>query len=623
MNAIRDPLVGQINPSQLLFTYGVGSIVDLPRMSVIVMGLEDWPTDPAFMREISEPRLLRAVRATLNIPVERLLFPPVNDDGDLPNPFEAEARVGVPVATFPRWMVCPVCRLLAQLSSQLFELKTRAYRMDFAQYIHKGCEKSKTPPTVLPARFLVACENGHLDDFPWLQFVHRNKETDCPGPLRLSEYGPTGEVRDLDVKCDGCGAHRRMAEAFGVANREKMPLCRARRPHLRDYDPAGCKEKMRPIVLGASNGWFPAILSVVAIPEATAELDLRVEENWTTLQTATNRDRLEMLYEIGKLGTFARYSRDALWEAIEHKLAQDADPGVPSSEDSDLQTPEWNVLSNPDPTRNSIEFQLRTVDAPVMFCEQIAQVVLVERMREVQAIVGFSRIDSPGELTEPSAQQIGQLAPLARKKTAWVPAVDVRGEGIFIRFDETRLAQWLVQPAVIQREQEFLAAHIRWRKARGMTPPEARFPSMRYVLLHSFAHTLMRQFALECGYTRASIRERIYSRNADQLGGAMAGVLIYTAAPDSEGTLGGLVSLGEPTTLERHIATALESAGLCASDPTCAEHQPVQTGLGIHAAACHACAFVPETSCERGNRFLDRSVLVETLTRSDLAFFGG
>lgn len=101
----------------------------------------------------------------------------------------------------------------------------------------------------------------------------------------------------------------------------------------------------------------------------------------------------------------------------------------------------------------------------------------------------------------------------------------------------------------------------------------------------------------------------------------MAGLLIYTAAPDSEGTLGGLVSLGEPQTLGRHIAQAFEIAHLCANDPLCAEHRPSVQGQTLHAAACHACLFAPETACERGNRYLDRSTLVKTVEISDLTFF--
>jgi Domain of unknown function (DUF1998) len=142
------------------------------------------------------------------------------------------------------------------------------------------------------------------------------------------------------------------------------------------------------------------------------------------------------------------------------------------------------------------------------------------------------------------------------------------------------------------------------------------------MLLHSFSHALMRQLAIECGYAAASLRERIYSsRPEDDF--SMAGVLIYTAAPDSEGTLGGLVSLGDPDVLGRHIDQALEQMRLCASDPLCADHEPSQAPNDLHWAACHACLFSPETSCERGNKYLDRSLLVPTVKAEplDIAFF--
>ncbi len=132
--------------------------------------------------------------------------------------------------------------------------------------------------------------------------------------------------------------------------------------------------------------------------------------------------------------------------------------------------------------------------------------------------------------------------------------------------------------------------------------------SLRYVLPHSLAHALIRQFALECGYTCASIRERIYSRPPGGDREVMAGVLLSTAAPDSEGTLGGLVRLGEPKTFGRHLDQALEAMRPCTSDPLCAEHHPLRDGLTLHGAACHACLFLPETSCERGNKYLDRNV---------------
>ena len=208
--------------------------------------------------------------------------------------------------------------------------------------------------------------------------------------------------------------------------------------------------------------------------------------------------------------------------------------------------------------------------------------------------------------------------PLGRKALKWVPTSEIRGEGVFLQFSEGAIEAWVKKTR--ERENEFFEAHRRWRQNRGLEPNDG-FPTMRYVLLHSLAHALIRQFAIECGYTTASIRERIYSRPPGGDHEPMAGILLYTAAPDSEGTLGGLVALGDPKTLGRHLDQALEAMRLCASDPLCAEHHPIKDGLTLHGAACHACLFLPETSCERGNKYLDRSVLVSTVESGDLAFF--
>lgn len=632
MITIKNPQVGQISPSHLLFTYGVGAIVDLPQISVIVTGLEDWPSDASVAREIVEVRLLRAVRAELGHKVAKLLAPPVVDEqGPRPDPFGEQARLGVPVATFPRWMVCPACRLLSPIKSGLFELKPNPFHPDRTHYEHVNCNKPGRRPTVVPARFLVACENGHLDDFPWIEFVH--KAGACSAPvLRLSEYGASGEARDLEVHCDTCGAKRRMAEAFGKENRAKLPECRGRRPHLRDYDPAGCKDedgqprRMRTITLGASNAWFPIALATIALPESTDKLDLLVEEQWVTLKNVVSQEVLTAFRNTPLMGAVAGIADGDLLAAIQRKRsreqAADQDAGDEGANGVDLKLPEWNMLSQPDTVHNSHDFMVKRVTPPARYAEHIAGVLLVERLREVRALIGFTRIDSPGELGEPGMEELEIKAPLTRQPPVWVPAVEVRGEGIFLRFDEAKIQKWLSQAQVKARDAAFFDAHVQWREARHIQPPQAHYPGLRYVLLHTLAHALMRQFALECGYTAASIRERIYARDSDQPGGPMAGVLLYTAAPDSEGTLGGLVSLGEPQVLGRHLGAALEAAELCASDPTCAEHQPGPAGIAVHAAACHACLFAPETSCERGNRYLDRSLLVPTVEREDLAFWG-
>jgi hypothetical protein len=620
MNQPNNIKVGELNPSQLLYTYGIGAIVDLPHISAIVSGLDDWPVDPAYVREIQEERLLYAVKSELGSQVQRLLsLPVVPEDAGRPNPFDKEAHIGVPVTTFPQWMVCPACQILAPLQSELFDLKVDYYHPDRTHYEHINCQRANKP-TVLPARFLVCCENGHLDDFPWVEYVHNFDASQYDHKsLSLSEYGPSGEARDLFVKCNICGAERQLAQAFGRENREKMPICKGRRPHLHDYDPDGCEYHMRAILLGASNIWFPFVLNTISIPETADILNNLVAEHWGELERVESAEELAFMEKWGKLKVFVEFSLTDLWNAILKKRS--AYQSSDSAERPDLLMPEWTAFTSPDSQHQTSDFRLRTVQPPSKYQSLFSQVVLVERLREVRALAGFTRIDSPGEMAEGEEEEIQVISPISRKKPNWIPAIEVRGEGIFLQFKESEILKWLSKPAVKNWESIFFQAHIEWRKNRMIVNPEANFPGLRYVLLHSFSHALMRQFAMECGYSQASIRERIYSNNAGQPGVPMAGILLYTSAPDSEGTLGGLVSLGEPKNLEQHIDAALDMGGLCASDPTCAEHMPGYGTSTIHAAAGHSCLFSPETSCEKGNRYLDRSVLVATVNRDNLDFF--
>lgn len=610
--------VGELRPSQILFTYGIGAIADLPNLSTMVMGLEGWDKTRAI--ELNEERLLAAVRHELGSQVKDLRSPPIPPNTDGPfDPFDEAARIGIPVAPFPTWMVCPRCRLLAPLQSRLFELKTNPYRPNEARYIHKNCPRAKKPPTVIPSRFLVACEHGHLDDFPWHYFVHRGP-SDCQGSLRFEEYGVTGAATDIMVRCDGCDAKaRRLSEAFGESGKQNMPRCRGRHPHIRNFDEE-CSQQMRGMLLGASNGWFGITLSALSIPIASNQLAQLIKDNWLTLGKATSREVLQVLLAAfqaeGRLQEFTKYSLDDIWINIE---AIQQDQGETNAQD--LKTPEWEVFSLSVSTQNTTEFQLRPVAPPVGYESYFDKVVLVERLREVRALVGFTRIQSPGDFDDSGAIPAEYRAPISRNAPLWAPASEVKGEGIFLQFEESVLRNWENQAQVYQRGQRTQEAQKQWLRARNPNPNKVPFPGMRYLLIHSFAHALMRQLAIECGYNAASLRERIYSKRPEEENGPQAGVLIYTAAPDSEGTLGGLVSLGEPKTLGYHIAQALIGMRLCASDPLCADHKPSQGAPSLHWAACHACLFSPETSCERGNKYLDRSLLVPTFADKNLTFF--
>ena len=611
---MRKSEVGEVRPSQTLTTFGIGSLVDLPNMSVIVMGLDDWPN--AHSNEIAEERLLRSAKSILGAQVTRFLTPPRGQEtqGSQTNWFDEARQIGVPVAPFPRWMVCSKCRLLAPISSGLFEPKVYPYRPDRACYVH-NCTTQGRSPLVVPARFMVTCEHGHLDDFPWVEFLHQGP-TDCKGLLYLYEVGASGEALDVEVKCDGCGVRRRMGQAFGPNNRAAMPACRGRRPHLRDVDPNGCDEDhVKPMLQGASNLWFPVLISALSVPQATDDLGRMVEENWAVLEKATSLDVLKAFRLIGQLKDLSKFDDDQIWAAIEKKNQGTAEE---AEDPTDLKSPEWNVFSNPAKAKAGRTFKLRIVEPPTDFTKHFEKIVLVEKLREVRALVGFTRIMSPRDFDNAADLPPENRARISRKDPTWLPACETRGEGIFFQFSEKLIADWVQKNHAYDRE--FEVGNQTWRATKNLDPNKG-YPGIRYVLLHTFAHALIRQLAIECGYTSASITERIYSRNPDE-GDPMAGVLIYTAAPDSEGTLGGLCALGEPDKLGRHIRRALDKMSLCASDPLCSEHT-VGSDEKLHGASCHACSFLPETSCERGNKFLDRSVLVRTMDQQrDVAFFG-
>ncbi|MGA8597878.1 MAG: hypothetical protein WB676_24440, partial [Bryobacteraceae bacterium] len=200
--------VGELRPSQLLLSFGVGATVDLPSLSVMVMGLDDWPI--AHATALAEARLLAAVQKELGSQVTRLLAPPPASEEPAGVDVEESSRIGVPVAPFPRWLLCPFCRLLAPIGSGLFQLKANPWRPDQTRYIHHNCRNQTKSARALPVRFLVGCELGHLDDFPWVEFVHGGPTT-CAYELQFSEEGMSGEAVDVYVRCVRCNMARSLA----------------------------------------------------------------------------------------------------------------------------------------------------------------------------------------------------------------------------------------------------------------------------------------------------------------------------------------------------------------------------------------------------------------------------
>ncbi len=600
--------IGNARPSHLVTTGGAGSVIDLPGMSVMVRSTDSWGLERA--EAIDEPRLLEKVRGTLGQQVRALRSAPW-DPKDTDDPW---TRTGVPVSPFPRWLRCPRCHRLGPLDPPgQFELVHRSGRRpDLAKWVHATClQQAQTRPqkkrACLPARFLVACEAGHLDEFPYVDFVHRGKEQPCAGAKLVMQDSSSNLGPRVTVRCVECSESANISQAAGRDGWQKLPACRGRHPHLQRFETCGRRLKL--MVLGASNLWFSVTASALHLPQGQTVTDVLTAQ-WDLLGSLPNLAVVQNLVEqVPSLRALRATPIEEVWSTIETIR----DGGGPSDTeiDGDLLQAEWRLLARPTTDRQDDDFRATPTRVPTDHGQLLDQVVLVTRLREVQALLGFTRLAAPDrrELDPDNRLPLGRGAP------TWVPAFEQRGEGVFLQLREDRVRAWEDRVADHPRIAALRRASVRWSAERDR-PVDLDFPVARFLLLHTLSHLLIRQVCLECGYGSSSIRERLYVGTPDE---PATGILLSTAASDSEGTLGGLVALGSADHLGRLLDQALTDARRCSSDPLCAEHVPEDPSATLHAAACHACLFASETSCETNNRWLDRAVVVD-LTGDGLAF---
>ena len=509
--------VGELRPSQLLHTYGVGATVELPEMTTIVLGLDDWPA--RLCEPVSEPRLLAAARSVSGEQVERLLTPPVVPDGD---------AAGVPVAPFPRWLRCPLCSLLAPIENKLFAFKPDAWRPERTTYVHEGCPKShsRRPPTAFPARYMMVCEDGHLDDFPWVEFLHGG--VPCSGTLRLVELGSGGRAGDVQLSCDACGRRRRLSQAFGEDARPYLPpRCRGRHPHLGLRD-ADCSQEPQTLLLGASNAWFPVQLSALSIPSREGEVAQAVEEAWAALESlpaGALAYALQQVSGLAKLTALADQTGLAAIEAaIEARRGQTGD-GDPR----DLRTPEWRVLCDPTQAPESAGLQAARRRAAARLRRA------ARRRRPGRATAGGERaagVHAAGRARRPRGRAAGASCGWRARRRAGCRARGAR-RGALLPLPGGRDRG--VGGALPLKRGSRPAARRPPGVAPAARPPRRRgLPTERYLVLHASAHALIRELALECGYTASSIRERLYAADGRD-GEPMAGVLLYTVGSRQRG----------------------------------------------------------------------------------------
>ena len=610
-------MIHRLRRSQAVVPFGVGAIVDFRLDALLAAGLESWPAEP--LERVDDPRLAK------RLGVDFFREPPPGErlrDGP-----------ALPFVRFPLWHLCPRCRTLARAEwndlraprcqSKIPPNYRKKKPVDLTGEPRKGDVPCSELPErrrvrMVPLRFVVACRRGHIEDFPWLQWVHSKdeplkRELTCNDPqLRLITSGLAG-LDGLTVRCETCDIGRNLAHA--AAPGTFRDYCFGSRPWLGpggdDTDP--CTEEMILLQRGASNIYFANTASSILIPPYTSRASIIMEDPEIWAAMCDGKVPLEArikFIEVTKKIDAAEVKR-----AYEEKLAAPASEPEVGDTDDDYRYAEYKaLLERKRPVQDDLRLARVALDAYAPWLRSFVEdIVLVEKLAETRALTGFSRID-PDLATDAWVPRLLQLSMDPKQK--WLSAIRVYGEGIFLTLRQDRIAYWA--SSFGSRAGELAQRHSDVSRRRGR-PATPVLPS--FLVLHTLAHILIRRMSFECGYGSASIRERIYCREPGPKPG-MAGVLIYTAAGDSDGTMGGLVQQGRPGRLEALVRGAVEEARWCSSDPLCISCAGQGTD-SLNMAACHACALLPETSCETGNRLLDRWCLVGAPQAPGDGFFSG
>lgn len=594
----------KVRRTQTIVPFGVGGIIDLRGESFVAADIRSWASSGI---RVDSPRLAEKLH------VEGFRSAPVIPSGKA----AYVSRNGPSYIRFPTWLFCPRCRVMKKWNPSL-ETKDK----------YPACERCPGKPQLAPMRFIQVCRAGHMADIDWQRWAHSQSENPEQRQCQVYQlrFVATPESSGLDallVACSSCKAQRSLA---GISQKNVLKnlqhKCRGTHPwnHLNDEED-NCEETPQAVQRGASNVYFPVTHSAIDIPETSRLPDddgptQKVVDHslWPDLASAPGSPIADHFKEI--IAAQCNVSKEFV-ESVLLRTAGDGASGFSVDPDDDLSIAEWEALSAPESVTNSKTFSVRRTLLGVNHTDPrsihelaavISTVVVADRIREVRALEGFSRYEpTPGE-----DEEGGRLVSVnTARRAKWLPAVETYGEGIFIAVDEDRLSSWEELPPVrnwTRKIERDLDASFKVDRLRAKSGP-VLLP--RFVMLHTLAHHFIRQLSYDSGYNAASLRERVYARS--HLPGSghppQAGVFVYTAAGDAEGTLGGLVRQGQAPYLAETLIRLLESAQWCSQDPLCAD----STGrslANLNRAACHACTLLPETCCEIDNSILDRTLLV-------------
>lgn len=599
--------IGSVRESQLIYNYGPGSVVDFLSGSYMPMGLD--------YQEI-RLRSLGSKRADLKIREERLekllevryfKVPPTPDEDNLKDFGRKVNRYwALPAVRFPEWLECPYCHRLGK-EGEPFELQPDG------RVFCNGCNGKE----VNPVRFIVLCPQGHIQDFPWLEYVHHdvdNWKARSGHRLFLRSEGKSAALSDLYVECIDCQVRRDLGDIFKLPKIRRPAInCLGYRPWLGKRNREKCLESDTLCVSqrGSSNTYFPVIASMLSIPPASDAVAEHLRNYYPMLVTSNEEMRKQILQGYCEVNGIPFELAMAWFERYHAAYTEQSAPDEAAARYEEYLALSMNHEEEPIGGRYP-EFQNKTITPPCSIEKWFDLFSAVERLREVRVLCGFTRITPASRPVEKIRDALNkrQISPLSEERLPWLPGIEIRGEGIFIRFNQSIIQEWINNtPEVVERVENINKVYLQICEKFNRSPEYTITPQL--LLIHSFAHVMIRRLSLDCGYSSASLRERLYISEPDD-SNSMAAMLIYTGSSDSDGSLGGLVHLATPEKIEDIIMRAIEDASWCASDPVCVETEPNLAGERLSGASCHSCLLLPETACERHNKDLDRVMLVGT-----------
>ncbi len=611
------PNLRPIRRAQLISPFGIGALVNFRGdESLMTAGLDEWPFAS---EECPTDWLVQEERLQLRLNKTHFRLPPEHRE---PGQGVEHANQVIPFVRFPRWHYCP-------RRGAMEKLPLYGGRVKCPCRPGLDCESlpDRRRPYLIPSRFIAVCPKGHIEDFPFMQWVHRDGKWDQTHKLRLLPGRSSASLSGVKIQCS-CGKSETMTGTFNFDPKSGGALhrighdCSGSMPWLGQIDDRAqeCGEFLRVVQRGSSNVYFPLTVSSIYLPLWGEDSSRTINEIldkpniWNMLVSGLDEGRYVQAVRCESIAPVFHVDAEELREAAQRKLDGTAtlDSARLRSEE-EFRRQEYEAFRTGrggDTTDLMVE-----VRDPTSYGRELsdcfASVCLVRKLRETRVLVGFSRLLP---VVDPRS---ADLLPIAEDdRLRWLPATVVYGEGIFLEFAANVLEAWGKEPIVKNRVSALKEHYNRRRLERGLDEVEI---TAKYVFLHTFAHAMINQLSFDCGYGSASLRERIYCE-LDEPDRPMHGVLIYTASGDSEGTLGGLVRQGEPDRLRAIVDRAIRRAQWCSSDPVCIESAG-QGSDNANLAACHGCVLLPETSCETGNRLLDRGLLVGTPDAPGMGFF--